>query len=122
MSSPIRAGTLETHEARAAAPLRIDVETEQRGMRIRPYGEVDLATVGDLRRTIDECVASGCERVVVDLRGVQFLDCTGLHLALDAAMAARTAGWELELVEGPVAVQRVFELARVRDRLPFVAA
>jgi anti-sigma B factor antagonist len=103
-----------------AAPFQVDAQPEPRGMRVRPTGEIDLATVGSIRRKIDECVAAGCERLVLDLRGVTFMDSTGLHLALDAHAAARKEGWELLVVEGPDSVQRVFEVTGLRDRLPFV--
>ena len=99
--------------------LRVDVQAEPGGVSVCPHGEIDLATVGRIRHTIDDCVGAGCERVVLDLRGVTFLDCTGVHLVLDADAVARAAGWELLLIEGPVSVQRTFELTGVRDRLPF---
>jgi anti-anti-sigma factor len=103
----------------AAAPLEIDAEPEPRGVRLRLRGEVELASAGGIRGKIDECVAAGCGRIVLDLRGVTFLDSTGVHLMLEADATACAAGWELRLVEGPPAVQRVFELAGVRERLPF---
>jgi anti-anti-sigma factor len=105
-----------------AAWFRVDVEPEPRGVRVRPLGEIDMATVGRVRRTIDDCVAAGCERVVLDLRGVTFMDCTGVHLVRDADAAARADGWALLVIEGPRPVQRVFELTEVRDSLPFVDA
>jgi anti-sigma B factor antagonist len=105
-----------------AARFQVDAQPEPRGMRVRPTGEIDLATVDSIRRKIGECVAAGCERVVLDLRGVTFMDSTGLHLVLDAQAAAREEGWELLVVEGPDSVQRVFEVTGLRDRLPFVEA
>lgn len=102
-----------------AVSLQIDAEPVARGVRIRLRGDVDLANVGDIQAKIDECLAAGCQHVVLDLRGVTFLDSTGVHLVLDTDATARAAGWQLLLIEGPPAVQRVFELAGVRDRLPF---
>ncbi len=89
-------------------------------MRVRPVGEIDLATAGRVRRKIDECVAEGCERVVLDLQDVSFMDSSGVHLVLDADAAARAASWELLVIEGPWQVQRVFELTGLRERLTFV--
>jgi anti-sigma B factor antagonist len=106
----------------AAVPLQIDAEPEPRGVRIRLRGEVDLAGVDDIRGKIDEYLAAGCQRVVLDLRGVTFLDSSGVHLILDTDATARAAGWQLLLIEGPPWVQQVFELAGVRDRLPFAEA
>jgi len=91
-------------------------------VRVRPRGEIDLGTVDSLRRHIDRCVAADCNRVVLDLRDVTFMDSTGLHLILETDAAARAAEWELRLIQGPARVQRVFELAGVREALPFVEA
>jgi anti-sigma B factor antagonist len=81
-----------------------------------------MATVARVQSVIDECVADGCERVVLDLRGVTFMDSSGLHLVVDADAAARSAGWELLLIAGPPPVQRVFEITGLLDRLSFVDA
>jgi anti-sigma B factor antagonist len=114
-----RAGTRGPDEA---ARFQVEAQPEPRGVRVRPIGEIDLATVGSIRRKIDECVAAGCERLVLDLRAVTFMDSTGLHLVLDTHAAAREEGWELLVIEGPGSVQRVFEVTGLRDRLPFVDA
>jgi anti-sigma B factor antagonist len=103
-----------------AVRFRIDVQPEPHGARVRPLGEIDLATVDDVRRKIDESVAAGCERVVLDLGGVTFIDSNGLHLALDADADAREGGWQLLIIDGAGPVQRLFEVTGLRDRLPFV--
>jgi anti-sigma B factor antagonist len=105
-----------------AGRFQVDSQPGHGGTCVRPVGEIDMATVGSVQLVIDECVADGCERVVLDLRGVTFMDSSGLHLVVDADAAARAAGWELLLIEGPPPVQRVFEITGLRDRLPFVEA
>jgi hypothetical protein len=47
------------------------------------------------------------------------MDSTGLALFVSETAQAE-AGFELEFWPGPPAVQRLFEIAGVRDRLPFV--
>ena len=111
-----------TSQHDGAPRFEVDVQPEPYGARVRPRGEIDLATVARVRRKIDELAAAGCERVVLDLRGVTFMDSTGLHLGLDADAAARAGGWELLIIEAPGRVQRVFEITGLRDRLPFVEA
>jgi anti-anti-sigma factor len=116
------ADPLATYNIEMAPPLEIVAEPEWPDIRVRLYGAVDLATVGSLGHKIDECAAAGCRRIVVDLRGVTFLDCAGVRVVLEADAAAHADGWELVLIEGTAPVQRVFELAGARDRLPFVQA
>jgi anti-anti-sigma factor len=103
-----------------AVRFRLDVQPEPHGARVCPLGEIDLATVDDVRRKIDDAVAAGCERVVLDLGGVTFMDSNGLHLAADADADAREGGWQLLIIDGPSPVQRIFEVTGLRHRLPFV--
>ena len=100
---------------------RLEVEPERDTVRVCPRGEVDLATTGEIRDKFEEMSALGFRRVVLDLRGVTFLDSTGLRLALELWESSRTAAWEFAVIEGPVAVQRIFELTGVRSLLPFIA-
>jgi anti-sigma B factor antagonist len=102
-------------------PFRLEVEPERDAVRVCPRGEVDLATTGTIREKFEEMSALGFRRVVLDLRGVTFLDSTGLRLALELWESSRTAAWEFAVIEGPVAVQRIFELTGVRSRMPFIA-
>ena len=91
-------------------------------VRVCPFGEVDMGTVGQVREQLEHVTASGARRVVLDLRGVTFLDSTGLHLVLDADAASRAQGWEFGLIGGPADAQRVFDLTGARARLPFLTA
>jgi anti-anti-sigma factor len=91
-------------------------------VRVCPFGEVDMATVGQVRQQLENATSSGAKHVVLDLRGATFLDSTGLHLALEADAASREQGWEFGLVGGPADVQRIFDLTGARARLPFLAA
>jgi anti-anti-sigma factor len=59
---------------------------------------------------------------VLDLRGVAFMDSTGLRLVMRQEAAARADGRTFALIPGPRAVQRIFEVAQMLDRLPFLAA
>jgi len=104
------------------APFRVDVRTERDVVRVCPFGEVDLDTVGQIRECLEQATATGAKHVVLDLRGVTFLDSTGLHMVLEADAASRAQGREFGLVGGPADVQRVFELTGARAALPFLTA
>jgi anti-sigma B factor antagonist len=100
---------------------RLDIEPERDAVRVCPHGEIDLATTGAIREKFEEMSALGFRRVVLDLRGATFLDSTGVRLALELSECSRTADWEFAVIEGPAAVQRIFELTGVRSRMPFIA-
>ena len=75
-----------------------------------PRGELDLASIDRLEREVGELRGVGFEELVVDLRGVEFLDSAGLRLLLSLRDDAQRGGYGLALVRGPACVQRVFEL------------
>ena len=73
---------------------------------------------GSLARELDALVRVGFVEVVLDLRGVEFMDVAGLRLVLGQA---RREGVILELIDGPPAVARVFDLAQVRGELALLS-
>ena len=81
-------------------------------------GELDLAGAAALEHELDGGAAGA---VVLDLRGLQFMDSTGLRAIVVAALEAERAGGSLALVPGPEPVMRVFDITRMRERLTFVA-
>lgn len=72
-------------------------------------GELDLATTPELRRVLCEAQRSA-RLVVVDLRGLEFMDCSALHAIVDAAASARKEGSRLVVVRGRSSVDRVLTL------------
>jgi anti-sigma B factor antagonist len=103
-------------------PFRCDVVPGRGHVRVAPVGELDLATGPVLERTLRELEESGFDRLVVDLRGVEFMDSSGLRLIMRWAEIARRDGCDLSLIAGPPGVQRVFETTGLLDRLTFVEA
>ena len=101
---------------------RVTARNERDAVRICPFGEVDIDTVGQIREQLEQSAAAGASRVLLDLGGATFLDSSGLHLVLETDEAARRDGWEFGLISGPSDVQRVFDLTGARARLPFLTA
>jgi len=109
-------------QAGVPEPFRVVVRTERDVVRVCPFGEVDIETAGQITERLEEATARGARDVVLDLRGVTFLDSTGLHMVLEADAASRAHGWEFGLIGGPPDVQRVFDLTGSRAPLPFLTA
>ena len=104
-----------------AAPGNFDVATHHRGttLVVVPAGEIDLATVGLVRDAVDR-ERQAEEDVVLDLREVSFMDTSGLRYVLEVVDHADRGGFSVQIVRGPAAVQRVFEVSGLEPRLPFV--
>ena len=73
----------------------------------RLTGEVDTYTVPDVRQTFDAIRLASGTRVVVDLRGVTFLDSSGLGAIIGLYHRVTAAGAHLQLVCGGVTLRLV---------------
>ena len=100
------------------APFHVDVRRQGEALVVAPRGDVDLATVGQVRHALDG--AGEAATVVLDLRGVDFLDTSGLQLVLEQRRRAEREGIALVLVRGHRGVQRIFDVAGMTAALAFV--
>jgi anti-anti-sigma factor len=101
-----------------AGPFVVETLPDRERVIVAPRGELDIATVQYVSDEMDALVAVGFADLVLDLRGVTFMDVAGLHLAI--AQAGRPDA-TVQLIDGPPAVSRVVDLAGVRDELPFLS-
>lgn len=101
---------------------RGDTHTSGRTTTLALSGQLDLVSSAALKRSMDELVSSDAELIVVDLRGVEFMDSTALHLLLEARLQAHESGRRFALIRGPEQVQRVFDLTGMTGTLTIVDA
>jgi anti-sigma B factor antagonist len=98
-------------------PFGVEVVPDRERILVAPYGEVDIATVDQVRSSLEELEVAGFKQIVLDLRQVTFLDSTGLRLVL---AEVRKEGIDFAVIRGPDAVHRVFEITGLLDVIPFV--
>jgi anti-anti-sigma factor len=108
------------------------VETRRRGhiTIVQPRGELDIATVETLRSTLDAAIAEtlraaldsvdGAGRLVLDLRGLSFIDSTGLHLLMVSDERAKRHGLLLTLIAPAPPIDRAIQVCGLDQVLPFV--
>jgi anti-anti-sigma factor len=72
-----------------------------------------------LKRLIELNLRPG-QRLLLDLRDVQFIDSTGIRLLLQARAQAERARAAFTVVAGPPAVMRVLRLVGLDDQLDIV--
>jgi anti-sigma B factor antagonist len=83
-------------------------------------GELDLAGAAALEQELARLDADSPVAVVLDLRGVEFMDSSGLRVIAVASQRAEDGAPRLALVPGGEQVMRVFEITGMRERLDFV--
>ena len=77
-------------------------------------GEIDVSSAGVIEDAVDEARAAGCAQAVVDLRGVSFMDLSGLRVLHRAA----TDGLDVVIRNPSRLVCRVIDLAGMDGVLP----
>jgi anti-anti-sigma factor len=100
--------------------LEIETEVADGLVRVALKGELDLSTVNKVEEELESLEAGGAKLIVLDMKSLTFLDSTGLRCLVTADQRARDAGRRLVLVRGPDAVQRVFTITRLEERLEMV--
>ena len=79
-------------------------------------GEIDMATAPQLRTMLDEVIDAGANSIVLDCRGLEFLDSSGIGV-LVAARKRLGAGGELVIESAPPHVRKVLEITGVAGHL-----
>lgn len=80
-------------------------------------GEVDLATVPELRAALEDALATDAEELWLDLGATTFMDSSGLHAVFDGQTRAAALGRHLAIALPPGPVRRLFELTGYDERL-----
>ena len=82
-------------------------------------GEFDLAAVAGFERELDR-IQGGTRTLVLDLRGVTFMDSSGLRAIVIADQQARAEDKRCLVVRGPEQVDHVLDLTGIGERLELV--
>jgi anti-sigma B factor antagonist len=80
-------------------------------------GELDLATAPELEETLN-ALRPVCERIILDLADLEFIDSTGLRLAVVEHGRASMDGFEFVVAGASGPVLRVLQLTGLDVTLP----
>ena len=103
--------------------LPIGFETEERdgAVRIALSGELDVATARSVEERLTALEAGDMpSHVILDLRGLRFIDSTGLSLLINADSRGRKAGRRVTIVAGTGPPRRILDTTGLRSRLDIV--
>lgn len=85
-------------------------------------GDLEMANVAVIESELNQVEAGDCNGIVLDLRGLSFLDSTGIHLLISAHERATANGRPLALVVDDGPVHRVLDVCGALSILPTKAA
>ena len=99
----------------APGGLSVDVVEEGETLRVVFAGELDLNAAGWVGERLRSIEADHPRTLVLDLRGLGFMDSSGLRELFAANRRARAEGRRLVLVKGSRPIDRVLELVRAAE-------
>jgi anti-anti-sigma factor len=83
-------------------------------------GELDFTHIDVARKALQSLAVARRGRLALDLRGLTFMDTTGVRLILQALQRAEEAGADFALIRGPLEVHHVLELVGLTEQLHIV--
>jgi anti-anti-sigma factor len=98
-----------------------EVETDDKGRTVlRLNGELDMAAGPALTKVLHELQHGDAQEIVVDLRGLRFLDSMGLSALLEAYVAGQDGHRTVSFIRGGRTVHKVFQLTKMDERVTWV--
>jgi anti-sigma B factor antagonist len=98
-------------------PLEVRVERYATAAVLHLSGEFDLGAVGRVERALDRALGAPTDRLVFDLRGVSFLDLSGLNTLLRADARARRESFALAVVPPSGRAARILAATHADQKL-----
>jgi anti-sigma B factor antagonist len=94
----------------------IDAARSGERLRLTVRGELDLATASAFQDRLSRLRARRAN-VRLDLSNVEFMDCLGAHVLVNALAGAKRDGWRLEVEAVSPQIKRLFELTHLEHLL-----
>jgi len=95
--------------------ISLQIEHSGGGAVVSVGGELEFGTAASLRTALIDLSQQGCDPLVVDLAGLEFIDSTGLSLLIQAKQRFESDGREFALRRPTHRVLRVLETSGVAD-------
>jgi anti-sigma B factor antagonist len=106
-------------------PTRFEITEQARGetLVLSITGELDLSTVPQLARRVEEKLAGKLTTLTLDLAELTFMDSSGLRLLIELDRRARQESWTLTLIPSKhESANTVLRLTGANTALPFEAS
>jgi anti-anti-sigma factor len=102
--------------------LAVEARAHRRTALVALCGELDLVTVSKVAEVLDDLDPNpdGVRHLVLDLRGLTFMDLPALRELIKQNEFARSNRYNLAVVRGTEPVQRLLRLTGVEDMLVLV--
>jgi anti-sigma B factor antagonist len=99
---------------------RVETQTTGRAVTVTASGELDLVSSPTLEEALERVGDTDVDLVLLDLRGLEFMDSTGLHVLIKAHQRLQERGRQFAVIKGGVQVERLLSLTGVAELLKIV--
>ena len=103
-------------------PLDVSTEISKGTATLRLTGELDLAGQETFQNGLGKIESQPLRELFVDLRGLTFIDSSGLRMLITTLRDSRERGLDLAFIKPEGQVREVLEATRLMDELPLVDA
>jgi len=96
------------------------VEMQRRGSTavVHLQGTITEDNRASLKARLEETLAARPARIVLEMRGLQYISSAGLGLFLSILKAAHAQGTDVVVAAPPAAIQELFEITRLTKVFP----
>ena len=101
-------------------PFEVHLTPDRERLLVAPSGELDIATSDQMQAALLEQFDNGFAHVVADLRGLTFIDSTGIRTLWQAHQRAAQAGMRLSLIPGNGHVNRALRMTGLLELMDLV--
>jgi anti-anti-sigma factor len=74
-------------------------------------GSVDALTAGEVQRYLEALISKGEGKLIVDLKGVDFMSSAGLRVIMAASKNVRRKGGDLRLAAAQPAIEKMLKIS-----------
>jgi anti-sigma B factor antagonist len=101
-------------------PFGFEVEIQGSRAIVRLAGDLDMAAAATCRDVLHSVRHGDTTDVVVDLRGLTFLDSMGLSALLETHNVGLDGPHAVSFIRGTGSVHRVFQITQMEERLDWI--
>jgi anti-sigma B factor antagonist len=83
---------------------------------VEAYGEIDIASAGELRGMLDSSRGLGADQLIVDLSGIRFMDSSGLNALIGTARELGSSSFAV-VVSRP-SIRKIFAVTGIDNVIP----
>ncbi len=99
-----------------ATPLKMESRIEEDGTAVLSLiGEVDVSNVSQAREEALKLLEGGCNKMVVDIAGVTYMDSSGLGMLVGLLKRLKESDGKLAIAGAVERVRRLFEITGLQQ-------